>query len=173
MQKYELLALLPLNGTDEELKAVAGKIEQRITEIGGTVAGSLALLKGRLPYSILNLKQGYHHLIQFEMEEKAVRDFRRALTLSGDTMRFDVKRVTGDFKKFVASAPRVNASRPTRPMAQAMPVAGNYAHAHASVPSPSAASSTVLSQEAVKPEEVKKVSIEEIDKRLEEILKEN
>src|SRR3989338_261879 len=101
MAKYELLALLPLNGTDEELKTAAGKIEHQLTETGGTVVANMALQKGRLPYSILNLRQGYHHLIQFEMEEKAVSEFRRALTLSGNTIRFDIKRVTGDFKKFV------------------------------------------------------------------------
>lgn|SRR3989338_7218942 len=161
MQKYELLALLPLTGTDVELKAVAGKIEQRLTETGGTVISSSALQKGRLPYSIANLRQGYHHLIQFEMEEKALREFRRALTLSGDTIRFDVKRVAGEFKTFVPSAPRISPTRPTRVTAQAIP---------ASVAQIVSAPSTALSQEAVKPEEAKKVSMEEIDKRLEEIL---
>lgn len=172
MQKYELLALLPLTGTDEELKAVAGKIEQRLIETGGTIAGSMALQKGRLPYSILNLKQGYYHLIQFAMEESAVSEFRRALTLSGDTLRFDIKRVAGDFKKFIPSAPRVSPSRSIRVVPQAMPGAGNYAHSYARVVPAPVVYSTALSQEAVKTEEVKKVSIEEIDKRLEEILAE-
>ncbi len=164
MQKYELLALLPLTGTDEEMKAMGGKIEERLKTAGGTVFGSMALQKGRLPYAILKQRQGYYHLIQFEMEEKGLVEFRRDLTLSGDVLRFDVTRVEGEFKKFVASAPRVSPSRITRVASHAAPISATYA------PAVPVATPTLLSQETVKPEEAKKVSMEEIDKRLEEIL---
>ncbi|MDO8505443.1 MAG: 30S ribosomal protein S6 [bacterium] len=164
MAKYELIALLPLTGTDEEMKAMGGKIEERLKTSGGTIFGSMAILKGRLPYAILKQKQGYHHLIQFEMEEQGLVEFRRALTLSGDTLRFDVKRVAGEFKKFVATAPRVSPSRQTRVSSHAAPIAVRHA------PTVPVSTPTLLSQETVKTEETKKVSMEEIDKRLEEIL---
>ena len=162
-QKYELLALLPLNATDDGLKAVAGKIESRMTEAGATVQGSTMLQKGRLAYPVNRLHQGYYHTIQFEMEPKALPELRRTLTLSGGAVRFTISKVHGAFKQFVPSAPRVS---PVRPHSTARPIASATYSTAPVVAAPAA----TLTQETVKPSAAPKVTMEELDKRLEEIL---
>lgn len=166
MAKYELIALLPLAGTEEELKTVAGKIEEKITAAGGTVVGSKALQKGRLAYAVGKARQGYYHCLQFEMDPKVLGEFRRGLLLSGLALRVEIKKVEGEFKVFVPSAPasRTVPARPGRPLAPVAPLAVAKIAPIATV------ATTTLSQESVKPEETKKISLEEIDKRLEQIL---
>lgn len=164
MQKYELLALFPLSGTEDELKASAVKVEERLKSAGATVAGSQPLSRGRLCYPIAQTQQGYYHTIQFELEPQALTQLRRDLTLAQDTLRFSISSVSGEFKPFMASAPRL--ARP-RFVKTAVP-----APVPTSMPS-TPATPSALAQEAVKPEEAPKVTMEEIDKRLEEILGDN
>ena len=111
LQKYEILALFPLTGTEEELKAVAGKIEERIRAQGGTVVSSIGLQRGKLPYPINHIRQAYHHLIQFEMLPAALGEFQRALLLGGDALRFTVSKIKGAFRPFVASPAKVMPSK--------------------------------------------------------------
>ena len=159
--KYELLAILPLTGTDDEMKVMAQKIEERIKSANGAIYASTPLQKGRLAYAMGRVRQGYYHLIQFEVEPPALAEFRRALILSGETTRFTVSKINGEFKSFIPSAPKASPvskprAMPGRPAVQYAPVA------------PAAAAPRV--QETVKPEAAPKVSLEEIDKRLEKIL---
>lgn len=158
--KYELLTLLPLTGTDEELKALATKVEEKIKDAGGTVVASTPYLKGRLVYPVRKVRQGYYHTSQFEMEPKAIQEFRRALLLSGDTLRFSISKVEGEFKAFIPSIPK---AVPQRAWTSRVPVPGASITPPAAAPSP-------LSQEKVQPSSQPKVTMEEIDKRLEEIL---
>lgn len=162
--KYEILALFPLTATEEELKAGAVKVEERIKETGGTVVSGAPVQKGRLHYPISNTRQGYYHMIQFEMEPSSLPEFRRGLLLAGQTLRFTISKVQGEFKAFMPTAPRATTAyspRPSRPVSPQTPVTQTAGVA----PSPSP-----LSQETIKPEGTPKVTMEELDKRLEEIL---
>ena len=172
-QKYELLLLLPLTGTDEELKKLAVKVEERIIAAGGVIHASTLISKGRLAYAIDQVRQGYYQAIQFEMEPRALTEVRQSLTLSGAILRFTIAKIIGEFKAFVPSTPKAvniparSAVRPLRPLSQS---------GYSSTPRPVvpvAASSTApspLAQETVKPSATPQVSMEELDKRLEEIL---
>lgn len=164
LQKYELLALLPLTGTEAELHACATKIEERIKAAGGAIAANRALHKGRLAYSVGKAHQGSYHLIQFEMDPAALRQFRRDLLLTGEISRFTITQAQGAFKAFVPSPPHLR-ERPARAIRTAAPMASRVM-----VAPPLAAVPTPLAQEAVKPDEAPKVTMEELDKRLEEIL---
>ncbi len=164
--KYELLALLPLTGTDEELATAASKIEERIRLAGGVVAGGASIHKGRMSYPIKNVRQGYYHLIQFEMEPEQVNEFKRQLTLAQEALRFTVTGVSRDFKAFVLSPPKVFQGAHSR---FAKPEVSAAAIAHETLTSSTTITHapTVVSPE---PETTPKVSMEEIDKKLEEIL---
>lgn len=161
MQKYELLALLPLTNTDEELKGQMQKLEERLKIAGAVVSGNCFIQKGRLEYPIKNIRQGYYHTIQFEAAPAILRELRRDLTLSGDVLRFTISHILGAFKQFTPSAPRMAASPRSRQVKiVAPPVA----------PLPASPPPQAPVQETVKAEESPKVTMEEIDKRLEEIL---
>ncbi|OGL66318.1 30S ribosomal protein S6 [Candidatus Uhrbacteria bacterium RIFCSPLOWO2_01_FULL_47_24] len=164
MQKYELLALFPLTGTDEEMKALALKIEERISGAHGTVHASTSLQKGPLAYALETVRQGYYQMIQFEMEPKVVAEFRRALILSGEVLRFTISKLAGEFKAFAPSQPRVAPGRTPR-----VPQPVSAGVFKAPMPTSPVAPST-LSQETIVKEATPKVSMEELDKRLEQIL---
>lgn len=163
-QKYELLALLPLNATDDELKAQAKKVEARISAAGGVVHASTVLQKGRLAYPVNRIHQGYYYTIQFEINPQVLPEFRRMLVLSGEVVRFTVAKVRGAFKTFVPSAPR---TAPARAYPNARPMSPSHVLSSAPI---SSSSAPTLTQEAVKPNAAPKVTMEELDKRLEEIL---
>ncbi|MBI4135588.1 30S ribosomal protein S6 [Candidatus Uhrbacteria bacterium] len=164
--KYELLALLPLTGTDEELTVAASKIEERIRLAGGVVAGGASIHKGRMSYPIKNVRQGYYHLIQFEMEPGQVNEFKRQLTLAQEALRFTLTGVSHDFKTFVPSPPRVSQGAHSRFAKPEVSVA-TLGHATLASSTPVAHPQTAVASEL---EATPKVSMEEIDKKLEEIL---
>ena len=167
-QKYELLALFPLTATEEELRGAAAKVAERLTSAGAAVFASAALFKGYLAYPIAKTRQGYYHTIQFELEPLALAQLRRDLTLAQETLRFSITKVNGKFRTFMPSAPRALRPRLTKVLAPAFTPAATGVVPSTPVPTPSH-----LAQEAVKPEEAPKVTMEEIDKRLEEILGES
>lgn len=160
-QKYELLALLPLTNTEEELKGQMQKLEERLKTAGAVVAGNCFIQKGRLEYPIKNIRQGYYHTIQFEASPPILRELRRDITLSGDVLRFTISQVLGDFKQFTSSAPRMTPSQHPRPIRTIVPPVA---------PLPTSPPPQAPVQETIKAEESPKVTMEEIDKRLEEIL---
>ena len=170
MQKYELLALLPLTGTDDELQAVAGRVEEQLKNAGAAVASNVALNKGRLAYPVSRTRQGSYHLIQFEMEPRKVSELERALTLSGTMLRFTIERRKGAFRPFIATSSKPMQER--RAFAPTPTFARRAAHSYvggsaAAVP---ATMETMPAKSLAKDENKPTVTMEEIDKRLEEIL---
>ena len=179
VRKYELLALLPLTATDDELKAQASGIEDNIRSAGGTVAGGNSLQKGRIAYPVRKVSQGYYHLIQFEMDPRAVAAFKRSLLLAGKTLRFTLTGAGSEFKTFVPSAPRPAPGRRTAraPAAEFKPVGiRNSGSDSAAKPAKFGmpaepliqATPAMEDQSAEKPPA--KITMEELDKKLEEIL---
>lgn len=181
-QKYEVLTLLPLAGTAEELSAMMGKVEERIRGAGGQVVSSKPLQKGRLSYPIKNTRQGYYHLIQFEIEPHALAELKRAILLARETLRFTITNAGAEFKNFVPSAPRPArtyspakiAAAPAGPPVRAEEQSGGKPEekniaAPAKIPVLSEKSSIAQVKEPEQ-ELKKKVTMEELDKKLEEIL---
>lgn len=173
-QKYEMLALFPLAGTEEDLRSAAGTLEDKLKSAGATVASSVPHQKGRLSYALGKTRQGYYHVIQFEIDPGALAELRRSILLSGNALRFTISKVQGAFRPFVPTVlqksaterPAVRSARPERTFVQQRPIPEPLA-----VSVPQAGPAAKLAQEKLKPEEMqKKISMEELDKRLEEIL---
>lgn len=177
LQKYEILILLPLTATNDELMMKAGEIEERLRSAGAKVVGSAPFIKGRLAYPINKMNQGYYHLIQFEMNPGAVAEFRQMLLLSGEVVRFNIAKVE-EFKPFMPLDPQVIEKRALRASRDTATMATFSARPPEMVvdviekisqPLPAAN----LVQEKVEPAQSQKqpkVSMEELNKRLEEIL---
>lgn len=181
MQKYEFLALLPLSATEDELKVQAGKIEERLKSAGANIIASTPLTKGRLAYEIGQTRQGYYHTIQFEMDPNAVAEFRHALILSGEILRFGITKVKGEFKAFVPYVPKeepayARAAKPAVPEPRPTPPQVDLGEQTVPTPAPAPTLETPAVSTAPeppvqeKPAPAPKVSMEELDKKLEEIL---
>lgn len=172
IEKYELLAAFPLTGTDEELKVMGAKLEEKIKQAGGTVHTSMGIQKGPFAYVIGTTRQGYFHTIQFEINPRSIEQFRKELVLSGSVLRFAITRVEA-FKAFVPSAPRPMKGRVGSGAVAGRPMMRPGAPAGMPGISPVAGSSAPIvapAQEIIKPENAPKVTMEELDRRLEEIL---
>jgi len=111
------------------------------------------------------------------MEQRTVEDFRRMLLLSGDTTRFNIAKVA-EFKPFTPLDPQVNekpsvyASREETTVAPTVvPAVEQSEEIVEKVSQPAPAVTMVQEKVESTPETDKpKVSMEELDKRLEEIL---
>lgn len=166
VKRYELLALLPLTGTEEALKRAADQIEERLKAAGAIMGKSATIFKGRLAYPIPPAHNGCYYLLQFELDPRALAEFRRNLLLSRETLRFTISSVPGAFKTFVPSPPKIAPVRAARMPRATAP----FGYSSPALPRAVAAGPSPRVKEAVQPNAVPKVSLEEIDKRLEEIL---
>lgn len=159
--------MFPLIGTDEELKAGgASALETKIRDAGGIVASSAAFKKGAPAYRVRDTRQGYWHLIQFELDPLKMQELRRDMALSGAAGRFTITAVKRGFQSVIlSSVPARKTERPARPTAVRPAIAQSV-----DASAPRLAPSVALVQEKTKAEDAPKVTIEEIDKKLEEIL---
>jgi small subunit ribosomal protein S6 len=87
MQKYELLTILPAKYTESELEAMADKIKGQVTAAGGNVSEVHNLGKRRLAYPIGNVRTGSYVLFFFEAEGAVLGKLNDTLRLSTDLLR--------------------------------------------------------------------------------------
>lgn len=163
-QKYELLGLFPLSGTEEEVGRAAGGVVERLKAAGAAVASSAPVHRGKLAYPIKRNRQGHYQVIQFEIAPAAIGDLHRQLILSGAFLRFTITKVKRNFTPFTPTRV-VPQLRGYAERAATKPVAGTIGVPVKSAPPPS-----VLTQEPIKAKDQPKISMEEINKKLEEIL---
>lgn len=142
---YELTFIIHPLMEKPEADAAAEKVRNFINELGGSVKSSAVGEKTKLAYPIKKQVFGYYAVQQFELETEKMDELKTKLRLEKDILRHLI--LIYDEKK--ALAPKA----PRKPRAVA----------------PSTAEETQKSIE--KSEKAEKVKIEELDKKLEEILK--
>jgi small subunit ribosomal protein S6 len=87
MEKYELLYILPAKYTDAEIKGLAEKIGGIVTGAGGKIAETHDLGRRRLSYPIQHVRQGHYVLVHFEAETPVVGKLNETFRLSTDILR--------------------------------------------------------------------------------------
>lgn len=90
--QYELTAIIPLQN-EAESKNTLKTIENLIQQAGGEVVKSEIMVQGHLSYPIKKLKQGQHCRFQFQAETDKIGELQRRLRLSGTLIRFMVNKV--------------------------------------------------------------------------------
>ncbi len=144
---YELALIINPILEKSDAEATAQKIAVFINNAGGSVKTSQVGEKKKLAYAIKKQLFGYFSVMQFDMESDKVDDLQKQLNLDTDVLR-----------SLIINLDELRTQKPTsktrRPSATA----------------PSAASAEATP--AAKPEKAEKVKIEELDKKLEELLKE-
>lgn len=163
MQKYELLFIVPTQFADTEIDGLREKVAKTIEQTGAKVTRNESLGKIKLAYPIKHQRHGTYVLVHFESEPSAIAGLDRTLRLSDEVLRhIIVDLAPGSEKKTyqIASyvAPLSEEARDTRrgPSPDGVvPRKAAPAMAEAAAP--------------VKAEEVN-MSMEELDKKLDEIL---
>ncbi len=85
--KYELLYVIPAKYTDAEVEALMEKVKGIVTGAGATVSEMHNLGKRRLAYPISQARHGNYVLVYLEADAAAVGKLNETLRLSIDVLR--------------------------------------------------------------------------------------
>ncbi len=159
---YELLYIVPTQFADTEIDGVRTKIVGVIEANGGKVVRNESLGKLRLAYPIKNMRHGTYVLAYFEAETKAVANIDRLLRLADEVLRHTilVAKPGAETKTYQISSYVAPLSEEAREAAApAAPARRGAAPARAAATS----AAPMKAEEAA-------MSMEELDKKLDEIL---
>ena len=90
MNQYELLYIVPTRYTDDELNPIKQKVRQIIESENGKIFLEDNLGKKKLAYPIKKIFQGYYLLCHFDLEGSALKKINRDLQLSDEIIRYIV-----------------------------------------------------------------------------------
>jgi ribosomal protein S6 len=158
---YELLYILPAKHTDAELPALQAKITSLIEAAGVKIVRNESAGKLKLAYPIKNNRYGQFFLVYFDAPETVLQKVNEALRLSTDLGRFQISRAALPEKesmKLVSFEDAKNRAREDRAAAPSHR-GGAVEDARESAPA------------AVSPK-VPALSMEDLDKKLDQILNE-
>lgn len=196
MQNYQLLFVMPGTLSDEETTPTVEKVKGIIEKNNGIEYSLEAMDKKRLAYPIKHIRYGYFYLaffkaeqkdaVQMQKEFKVMPELLRAIMQKHDPKKQTIRKI--DFGEMIQSAPAFgeraepvrgqfvepavyNAPTPVvEPRLAPQPEVGHpvaeVAEEQVVAPAPVSASTPT----PIKKAESKKISLEEIDKKLDEIL---
>jgi len=87
-EHYELLYMIPMSYTAEELKPIVEKVASLIKENEGTITKDDNLGKQKLSYTIKHNSHAYYLLYEFDLPKANLQKLNRALGLSHEVLRF-------------------------------------------------------------------------------------
>ncbi len=87
MRKYEIIYIIPSKYTDAEMDEVVGKVGAILKESGAEVSDTYQLGKRRLAYPIDHQRNGSYVLTHFEAEPEAILKMDQTLRLTGEVLR--------------------------------------------------------------------------------------
>jgi small subunit ribosomal protein S6 len=87
MKQYELLYIIASPYTDEEVEQIQGTVEKLLTKQGGEVSRNESLGKIKLAYPIKKEKYGTYVLVHFKTEPENISQIERILGLTDEVLR--------------------------------------------------------------------------------------
>ncbi|MBI2482811.1 30S ribosomal protein S6 [Candidatus Uhrbacteria bacterium] len=154
MQTYELLYLTPLQDAEADRLAIRERVQNVIQDAGGAIHATREVARQRLSYPIDRHDSGEYTLVTFTTPGAALAGIERELRLLAGILRIMVT-VRSERVRMVGAAVEAMDRQDQEKRSEPEPVP------HA--PSASAPPAAVAAAESPKP-------IEDLDKRLEEIL---
>ena len=88
IEHYELLYIITANFTAEEIKPVIAKVESLIKDNGGEITKTGELGKIKFAYPIKHQSHGYYQLAEFNLPTAKLKTINTALTLAPEILRF-------------------------------------------------------------------------------------
>ncbi|MFH1867001.1 MAG: 30S ribosomal protein S6 [Patescibacteria group bacterium] len=92
MNHYELLYIVPLKMDEETVEPTIEKINSLLKELEAEITLQQNLGKRKLAYPIKQVRYGYYVLSEFNLEPTALKTIERELSLAGDVIRFQIVR---------------------------------------------------------------------------------
>lgn len=164
-QHYELLYIANSRHTDEQLEKVNGKVVDLLGQFDATVNRQENWGKRRLAYPIKRERFGTYALVEFDLESRKLGEVETKLRLNPDLIRFQL--VRSEFKSDEQRRAETERRIESETRQHAREEAVQRAKEPAKVETPTEAETA-----RQKAKEEKKISLEELDEKLEEILKE-
>ncbi len=87
MRDYELVVIISPEVTDEEFPVTLEKMNQFITDRGGSITEVNQWGRRKLAYPIENFMEGNYVLTQFKMEPKQTAELEASLKLTEEILR--------------------------------------------------------------------------------------
>lgn len=85
---YELLYIIPSRYTDAEVEEIQTKVKNLLSKVGGKIIKEENLGRIRLAYPIRQTQHGIYVLIYFESEAVVISELERQLRLTAEVLRF-------------------------------------------------------------------------------------
>ncbi len=165
MQNYELLFVLPGTLTEVEVKPLVEKVKEIVETGGGKEYTAEDMGKSRLAYPMKHIRYGYFQVAHFQAETKAVVAIEKKLRLVNNLLRVLIKKYdpTKKVQKITFSDQAVT----EQPVVISAPPAELTEEKGASL---NMQTKPMAKEEKRVKKSVTKVSLDEIDKKLDEIL---
>lgn len=92
MRSYELMYLVQPAADEERFTAVSERLQQTITNLGGTVEKANPPMRRRLAYPIARHRDGQYAVVEFKLPAEQSRELERTIKLTEDILRHLVVR---------------------------------------------------------------------------------
>lgn len=159
MPHYELMIILSLKSEEKRQEQAKASIVEMIKKLGGNLTGEQNEYQRKLAYPIRHEKFGVYKLMEFDIESKAIKDLESSMRLMPEILRFMVIQ-----KELKSQAEIENEGRIRRRIEEKR-------KEREKVPAPD--KSEEAKEEPPKTWKEKKISLEDLDKKLDEILDED
>lgn len=175
MSSYELLFTLPGTLAENEVSPLVAKVRELIENNGGQGLTIETQDKRRLAYPIKQIRYGYFQLAYFKAGTEAIKTIEQKLAMVPELLRFFLKKHNPNSKaekriNFIQAIGSEDYKKPAEFFVKPQLVVNDMLAAE--VNQISAESTVSAKKESVrsKKEEKKKVNLDDIDKKLDEIL---
>jgi small subunit ribosomal protein S6 len=162
MQHYELFFIGSMALSSEEQKSLLEKVASHITSLGVATTLTKEVGKRRLAYPIKKETQGNYFLIEFDGEQSLIAKLDRELKLMPAILRHIL------LKKHVKTAEEIDREEKIRAK-----IEGKKRDEEQAELAKEKEKIEEIKSEEKKPESSKKISLEDLDKKLDDILKED
>lgn len=146
MKHYELFYIIPGKYTEEETEAISQRVQEMVKKYGGEITMTDNLGNKRLAYDIKGVQNGSFMVIEFNAEPSGLKELDNALKLNPELTRHQITNKKQETKEEIEKA-----KLRQQKMAEREAKAAASETAEKAAPAP-------------------KVSLEELDKKLGEIL---
>jgi small subunit ribosomal protein S6 len=163
MQHYELCFIGSIRLTEEEQKKLVEKISTLAGPLGMAITSTKDMGKRKLAYPIKKETQGYYFLVELDSEQAQIKKLDHELRLLNDIIRFVI------LKKRVKTAEEIDHEMKIREKIEGRK---REAERIELAKEQEKKQEETKQEEAKKTDDSKKISLEDLDKKLDDILKE-
>ncbi|MFC1663036.1 30S ribosomal protein S6 [Patescibacteria group bacterium] len=156
MNQYELLYLIDVPPSDNELETISGRIKNLINEVKGNIVHEGSLGRKKLGYPVNKLQQGVYNVVEFDLPTGGLTKLGQVLKLDNDIIRYQIIKIR----------PRTEADRQPAKFETEEEQTPKPVKKELPVKSPPAAKEKPVVEEPM-------ISKEELDKKLDEILEDD